>query len=644
MTTQSPEKTATKAPVASPPPVNEPEEMIIDTSKMNEGKRDALELAEASRDSFSQRSSFCASLFMGDFDADAMFPYPAQSDEDRAAGDVFLKKLNAYLRDKTDPDQIDIDGEVPQEVIDGLVELGALGIKVPKEYSGLGLSQTNYARAAVQLGSWCGNLTALLSAHQSIGVGQPLMQFGTDEQKRKYLPKVATDTISAFALTERGVGSDPARMQTTATLTEDGKHWVINGEKLWCTNGTKAGVIIVMAKTPPKIIKGRERNQISAFIVEMDTPGIEIVQRCRFMGLKALYNGVIAFKDVKIPADNLIGGEGRGLKVALTTLNTGRLTLPAACLGTTKRCLEINREWAAEREQWGAPIGHHAAIAEKIARMASNMFATEAMTFYTTALVDRKQGDIRIEAALCKMWGTERGWEDVDETMQIRGGRGFETAASLAERGAAAIPVERLMRDSRINKIFEGSSEIMRLFIAREALDPHLKAAGAVLNPKLPVKRRLKTAVSALGFYALWYPKQWLPAGFSVAGKAHPKLRRHVRYGARGSRRLSRALIHSMGKFGPALEREQVILGHIVDIGAELFAISASCARATHMIENGTPPEEVLPIVDFFCREAKLRIRDHHKGIRKNNNKRGYKLARNVLDGKHPNLEAGIVG
>ena len=223
----------------------------------------------------------------------------------------------------------------------------------------------------------------------------------------------------------------------------------------------------------------REEAQITAFIVDMDTPGVEVALRCRFMGLKALYNGVIRFANVRVPRENIILAEGKGLRVALTTLNTGRLTLPAACVGMAKRCLATSKAWAAERVQWGAAIGKHAAIADKIARMAADIFAMESMTFYTASLVDRdKKADIRIEAAMCKMWATERTWEIVNDTMQIRGGRGFETAASLAARGEKPVPVERWMRDCRINTIFEGSSEILRLFLAREALDPHLQVAG----------------------------------------------------------------------------------------------------------------------------------------------------------------------
>ncbi|MCE9614299.1 MAG: acyl-CoA dehydrogenase family protein [Lentisphaerae bacterium] len=616
---------------------------VIDTSKMNEGKRQALELAESSREAAGQVPSFVGQLFMGRLPWELIDPYPEPTAEDRAAGDDFLARLDAFLRTHTDPDAIDRDGEIPQEVMDGLAALGAFGIKIPTAYGGLGLSQVTYSRAAMLLGSHCGNLTALLSAHQSIGVPQPLLVFGTDDQKRRYLPRVAAGELSAFALTEVGVGSDPARMQTHAEPTADGQHFVLNGEKLWCTNGTRAGVMVVMARTPPKVVNGKERNQITAFIVEATMPGVSVVHRCRFMGLRALYNGVIRFENVKVPRENILLAEGKGLRVALTTLNTGRLTLPSACVGLSKRCLGIVRRWAGAREQWGAVIGKHAAIADKIARLAADTFAMEAMTLLTAALVDRHQTDIRLEAAMCKMWGTERAWRIVDDTMQIRGGRGYETADSLRARGEAPIAVERFMRDSRINLIFEGSSEIMRLFIAREALDPHLKLGGAALNPKLPVATRLAAGARAAVFYAGWYVRQWV--GWVGGGRGagmHPALRRHARYAEATSRRLARALFHAMLRHGPKLEREQVLLGRLVDIGTDVFAIAATCARAQSLVDGGHG-EEALALADVFCRDSRGRVEEAFRASAHNTDHARYRLAREVLEGKFTWLEDGIL-
>jgi hypothetical protein len=496
------------------------------------------------------------------------------------------------------------------------------------------------------LGSYDANLTALISAHQSIGVPQPLIMFGTEEQKRKFLPRVAKGEISAFALTESGVGSDPATMTTRAEPTADGKYFVINGEKLWCTNGVKAGVIVVMAKTPPKIVKGKEKSQVTAFIVEMDTPGVEVAHRCHFMGLRALYNGVVKFTNVVVPRENIIWGEGKGLRVALTTLNTGRLTLPAACTGAAKRCLQIAKKWANNRVQWGAPIGKHAAIADKVAHIAANTFAMESMTLLVASMVDKdKKADIRLEAAIAKLWGTEEAWRIVDETMQIRGGRGYETADSLKARGEEPVAIERMMRDCRINTIFEGSTEIMRLFIAREMLDPHLKVSGAVLDSRKPMAERLKAALKAGLFYAGWYPRQWFPFGSGVPAGVPGKLAKHLRYASKTSRRLARRLFHAMVLYGPKLEREQVLLGRFVDIGAELFAITATCSRAASLARQGSDGQkaEAIQLADYFCKSSRLRVERLFRGLKENVDREGYEVAQMVLKSDVRPLEEGIV-
>jgi alkylation response protein AidB-like acyl-CoA dehydrogenase len=634
--------------VPTPDPETKPTDeqaSLIDTSKMNEGQRAALEMTEAARESVPERKSFAGGLFMGECNLSAVFPYPEQSPLDRDQGDAFLQRLEAFLRDKVDPDEIDRTGEIPDEVIAELARMGAFGIKIGTVYGGLGLSQTNYSRAAMLLGSYDANLTALVSAHQSIGVPQPLILFGTEEQKKKFLPRVAKGEISAFALTEAGVGSDPATMTTKAEPSADGKYYTINGEKLWCTNGVKAGVIVIMAQTPPKVVNGKSKKQVTAFIVDMDTPGVEVTHRCHFMGLRALYNGVVKFTNVVVPRENIIWGEGKGLRVALSTLNTGRLTLPAGCTGAAKRCLQIVKKWANDRVQWGAPIGKHAAIADKIARMAAHTFAMEAITLLVASMVDKdKKADIRLEAAFAKMWGSEEAWRIVDETMQIRGGRGYETAQSLKARGEEPIGVERLMRDCRINMIFEGSSEIMRLFIAREMLDPHLKVSGAVLDSRKPLGERFKAALKAGLFYATWYPKQWLPFGSGVPAGTHARLAKHLRYASRTSRRLARRLFHAMAVHGPKLEREQVLLGRFVDIGADLFAIVASCSRASSLLKDSSgQPSEVLELADYFCRSARLRIERNFDGLRSNTDRQAYKVAQTILGSKMHCLEDGIV-
>jgi len=628
--------------MASQRPAPEEPRSVIDMSKMTEGQRAALQVTEAAREAHDE-ISFAAHLFMGRFRIEKLHPCTDVDAGERARAEEFFAELAAFLREHVDADAIDRTGEIPDDVMAGLARLGAYGIKVPRAYGGLGFSQTTYCRACALIASHCMNTFAHVSVHQSVGVAQPVLLFGTDAQKKEFLPRVARGDLSAFALTERGVGSDPARLTTTAEPDGD-DFFRLTGEKLWCSNGTRAKLLIVAAKTPPKLVDGKPRPQITTFVVEADTPGIEVVHRCQFMGLRALYNGVIRFTNVRVPRANIVGGEGRGLRVALSTLNAGRLSIPASSLGMAKKSLAIARAWSAEREQWGVPIGQHAAIAEKIRRIAAHAFALEAMLLVTSRLVDRdKHADIRLEAAMCKLWGTEKAWTCLDDVMQIRGGRGYENVSSLRARGERPDPVERMMRDNRVTTIFEGSSEIMRLFIMREALDPHLKLAGLALNSERPWRERLACAVKAAAFYATWYPRRWLPYGANVPGDFHPRLAGHLRRVAGRARELARTLFHQMVKFGPQLEKRQVLLGRIADIGADLFALAASCVYAEKLLRDGEPEAKILALVDDFAAQAHERVGRNFRGVGKNSDACGYALAQQVVAGEHAWLERGIL-
>ncbi|MFQ5729792.1 MAG: acyl-CoA dehydrogenase family protein [Waddliaceae bacterium] len=482
---------------------------LIDTKEPGgKEKKEAMEIAEEAREKEYRHPSFGGNLFMGKFSSSMLFPFPEQSDEDKKIGDEFIEKLGTYLEKNLNPNEVDATREIPKPVIDEMAKMGVFAMKVPKEYNGLGFSVTNYNRTVMKVASYCGATAVLISAHQSIGVPQPLKMFGTEEQKKKYLPGFREGKISAFALTEPEVGSDPAQMSTEAKLSDDGKYYILNGTKLWCTNGTIADVIVIMARTAPKIVRGKEKKQISAFILEMNSPGIEVVHRCDFMGLKGIYNAALKFTDVKIPVENLIWKEGRGLAMALATLNTGRLTLPAACAGVAKLCLAISRRWGKERVQWGLPVGLHEAGREKLAYISSTTFAMEAMAWLTSAWADQESVDIRIEAAMAKLFCTEALWKITDLTLQLRGGRGYETASSLIARGEPGYPVERAMRDCRVNTILEGSSEIMRLFLAREAMDPHMRNLGDLIRKKLPMGQMLAGILKLLGHYSVWYSGQ----------------------------------------------------------------------------------------------------------------------------------------
>lgn len=608
--------------------------MSIDTSKMSKDKAAALEIAEAARDEMKDKS-LAGGLFVGELNYDNCVPFPEEDINSAKKSKQYLDEFTEIM-EEISPGEIDRTGEITDDDLEKLARVGAFAVKVPEKYGGRGLSQMGYSKGAMVTGKYCGNIAALLSAHQSIGVPQPLLMYGTDEQKEEYLPKFAKGEISAFALTEEPVGSDPAKLETVAEPTEDGEHFIINGTKLWCTNGVKASTIIVMARTPDK----NGRKQITAFIVDMAMPGVEILHRCRFMGLKALYNGVIKFTNVKVPKDNIVLAEGKGMRVALNTLNIGRLTIPAICVGAAKQCITMAREWAANRVQWGQAVGKHQLVADKIARMVSNTYAMEAMVELCANTADKKTADIRVESAMAKMWATEAYWDVVDDTMQVKGGRGYETEQSLEARGSTPDPIERMFRDARINLIFEGSSEIMRLILAREALDPHLKVAGDVLNSKAPWGKRIKAAIKSGLHYATWYPKQWLPVlSAGVPGLA-PEFKPYIRYVRRASKRLARTLFHSMLRYGPGLDKQQILLSRLTEIGTELFVIATTVFKANTKISLKGKSSRHYLITDTVFNNSKHKIENLFKDIRNNPDNKNYKFARNVLDGRYKDLEA----
>ncbi len=600
-------------------------------------ERESLRVAEAARQTEWTEPSFLREIFLGNLQMHLIRPIPDAMRE-RPEFTAFYERLKTFLRDVVRPGEIDAAGEYPPEVVSGLKRLGAFGMKIPVEYGGLGLSQVEYGRVMELLGSYDGNISALLSAHQSIGVPQPVKIFGTPEQKSRFLPRCAAGAISAFALTEDGVGSDPAQLSTTAVLSADGQSYILNGRKLWCTNGTIAELLVVMARHPGS-------KKISAFVVEADSVGVRVVRRCRFMGLKALANAVLSFENVKVPKENLIGAEGQGLKIALVTLNTGRLALPAGTTGVAKVSLETCRNWAAERVQWGQPIGKHEAIAHKIADMAANAFAMESVSDLASRMADRGGYDIRLEAAAAKEWNTVTGWRIIDETIQVRGGRGYETEQSLADRGETPYPVERAMRDYRINLIFEGSSEIMHLFMAREAVDRHLQVAGAMIDPDKPVGAKL-AALPRIGlFYAGWYPTRWLGWGRWPRYSGFKGLAPHLRFAERATRKLSREIFHGMIVHKAKLQRRQAFLFRTVDIAMEIFAMAACISRVRTMRDEKHPHAgEAAQLADLFCLNARRKVRRLFHEMWHNDDLFKYRVGQSVQKGEHVWFEAETMG
>lgn len=609
----------------------------------------ARAVAEEARESGWEKPSFAKELFLGRFPLDLVHPFPRPAPDEAARTDVFLADLERYCRG-IDGSVIERDARIPDEYVAGLAELGCFGLKVPVEYGGLGLSQVAYNRALMVVSSVHGSLGALLSAHQSIGVPEPLKLAGTEEQKKKFLPRCAKGAISAFLLTEPDVGSDPARMASTATPTDDSSAYLLDGVKLWTTNGVVAELLVVMARVPRS--EGRpgepgsgHRGGISAFVVEADSPGITVEHRNAFMGLRGIENGVTRLNQVRVPAENLVGREGDGLKIALTTLNAGRLAIPAMCAGAAKWSLKIAREWSAERVQWGRPVGEHGAVAAKISFIAATAYALEAVLDLAGRMSDEGRNDIRIEAALAKLWSSEMACRIADDLVQIRGGRGYETAASLAARGERAVPVEQLLRDLRINRIFEGSSEIMRLLIAREAVDAHLAAAGDLADPKANLQHKAKAALGASGFYARWLPhlvsgKGQLPTSYSEFGS----LATHLRFVERNARKLARSTFYGMARWQAGMEKHQSFLGRVVDIGAELFAMSAACVRADmEHTEDPVRGAAAVDLADAFCRQSRLRIERLFAALWENTDDTDHRISRGVHGGEYTWLEAGVL-
>ncbi|HKR99160.1 MAG TPA: acyl-CoA dehydrogenase family protein [Candidatus Dormibacteraeota bacterium] len=608
----------------------------------NIDERESRQVAESAREAAWTLPSFGRELFLGNFQLDLIHPQPQPDAAAVEKGERFLERLRAFLEENVDPMQIERDAKIPDEVLDGLKQLGALGMKVSEEYGGLGLTQVYYNKALQLAGGAHSSLTALLSAHQSIGVAEPLRLFGSEEQKRKWLPLVAKDHISAFLLTEPDVGSDPARMAATATPSEDGSGYILNGRKLWATNGAIADVVVVMAKVPKS---DGHRGGISAFVLDYHSEGVTIENRNSFMGLRGIENSVTLLENVFVPTENLIGKEGEGLKIALSTLNTGRLALPAICVAAGKWATKVAREFAAERVQWGAPVGKHDAVAQKIAFIAGTAFGLEAMLDVASRLADDKKQDIRIEAALAKLFGSEMGWKLLDELMQIRGGRGYETAESQKARGEKPVPVEQALRDMRINRIFEGSTEIMHLFIAREAVDQHLQVAGDILEPNVALSDKAKAAMQAGAFYAKWLPQLVVGEGQKPgAYNEFGELAGHLRYIERASRKLARSTFWAISRYQAKLEKKQALLGRIVDIGAELFAMSSAVVYANTLAsERPDRADQARELADLFCTQSRRRIEGLFHDLWSNDDDHNYRAAQNVLKGRYEWFEEGMI-
>ena len=609
----------------------------------------AMQLAEDARQVEWDSDSFTAELFMGNLRWDLIHPFPAQDPDDRKIGEDYIEKIRPVIERAIDPWKVDEEGQYPTEALDAMAEVGLFGMRIPKEYGGLGFSVTNYARVLQFIGGYCATTVAYLSAHQSIGVPQPVIQFGTEDQKRRLLPRLARGEVSAFSFTEAAVGSDPSRVTATARLTPDGKHYVLNGNKLYCTNvtGPKTSLVGVIARTPDKILPdGTSFPQMTCFVLETNWPGIDRSRRCHFMGLRGLENGIMTLRDVMVPVENMIGQPGDGLKIAITTLNIGRLGIPAGAIGSGMAMVDDAKWWTSTRQQWGQPIGKHQALAKLVSDYMAQLFAMRAMMGVTCSFADQDHVDIRLETLVAKYWASETLWRMYDEYLQARGGRGYERASSLYARGERPAAVEQGMRDARINRIFEGSTQVMPLMMTREALDVHFKLMMPLLKPK-PGQSPSKTqaALKAAKFYAGWLPKiMWPGRGDALpAPNLDARNRKHLAYIAKTSKRLARRLFVTMSKYGPKLEAEQLILGNYMDIGSELFVMSTTLSYADHLVAKTPEDRTPLDLADLFCQGARHRIEECFDAVQHNFNRSYTEVADLLMDGKLDWLARGSI-
>jgi alkylation response protein AidB-like acyl-CoA dehydrogenase len=604
-------------------------------------------VAEAARNKGSY-SGFLAGLFVADvrWDLLASVGIPPVGPEASKFIDTFKTAISTL-----DPEGVDHDGELPESLLKSLATIGAFGIKIPKQFGGQGLTQYEYQKVATLCGSFDASLTVLLSAAQSIGVPEPLRLFGTDEQKAKYLPRLAQGEISGFALTERTVGCDIATVKTCAVrVKENGKTvaYRLTGEKFFITNSAKAdgeflaSMLVVIARvvdSPNELHDPTVPKRYGAFIVESGWPGCSVT-RLRFEGVRGIYNGAPTFDHVYVPAENRLGTEEDGLRIALATLTVGRLTLPAACLGGLKQCLSFMRWWGGARVQWNKPIGEHSLIGEKLCRAAAYTLALEAIMALCGAWANNK-GDLRLESAAAKIIGSEWYWDVVNDLFQMRGGRGFMTAESQKRSGEPGVPVMRMLRDARINLVWEGTSEILRIWMAREALSPYIEQGIAFLRGSPAAK--LKASL----YYARLAARSWLPSSKTRRASAlfGENYAAWVRLIESSSKSLTRKSLVATIRHRQSLHHKQLLLKHLVDHSLLLFPLAATCWYASQPEVRGKPG--LLDLTTYLWHDTveKLHAASSMKrGISRHTKDTAvYMLAKRIMSGEYEWLEEGTM-
>ncbi|BCA53331.1 putative Acyl-CoA dehydrogenase [Nitrospira sp. KM1] len=615
-----------------------------------------LEKIEEARERLAGRS-FMTGLFSGRPDFSLLLA-PDESPEEKTAWDMFRPRLQTFLTTQVDPDEIERTAKIPDSVIKGLFALGAFAMKIPQEYGGLGFSCTNYGRALMLIASWSNILSLTVAVPQSIGIAMPLLLFGSDQQRKKYLPIVAWHALSAFALTESMTGSDAANIVTEAVLDADGETFVVNGGKLWCTNGSIARYVTLIARVPAKRErrgghmlwipvpegKGADQSVHTAFVLDMDAPGIRIRQRCQFEGCRGIENAYLTFADVPVPVGDLIGEVGWGLKYALTILNIGRaISIPAICLGMAKQAWQPTLDRANTRLTFQKPLAERQTQRIRLGRMASSLFAMEALASSVWRMADQHTFDIRTEAAIAKMFCSESAIRFLKDAQTLFGGMGYETADSKRMRGEPAFGIEQLVRDAEMYRIGEGATDILRPFVAREALNMHLEHAQKYFEDHMTGLRWVMAVGRLLGIYVPWYMKQWIPKPLPPHPEfRRPKVRHKLRFVERASRQLARATFYAMVWHREALRDDQGRQNRIENIGEGLFVIAAT-ALAAQAEERRIGQTGVWDLADEVFRDTKVQVKEQISMLISNEDAQVTAVGTNALRGTYPMLSEGII-
>lgn len=569
---------------------------------------------------------FVRSLFFGQLRLVKILPYPEQTVDDGRRTDSLLEDLGRFLETHVDPDRIDAEEEIPSEVIAGLGQLGVMGMTVPKAYGGGGYSHTAYCRALERIARRCGSTAVLVGAHQSIGL-KALVLNGTEEQKRRWLPDLASGKeLAAFALTEPEAGSDAANVQTRAEISDDGRYWILNGDKKYITNGALAGMMTVMARTEVNH-HGQMKDKVTAFIVTPDLPGFEVVHPNRSKcGIRGTWQATLRFNNMQVPRENVLGDLGRGLKVALTVLDYGRCTLSAGCVGGAKVALEMSIAHARERRQFGRSLADFHMTRQKLARMAELTYAMDALTYLAAGLVDRHDPDMMLETAICKLFCSEVSWRVIDDAVQIHGGQGYMREAGL----------ERMLRDARINRIVEGATEVMTSFVTLMGI----KAVGEEFEQILQAARH---PIDNFGRLSSFARHEWrdIVRGPRCEG-LHPRITSEGQMLANLTRRLARAVSRLLAVHQQKILDLQLLHQRIAWSVIEMYAMAAVISKLQSKLEqaegNGAAGllEKEIIIGKGFCRHAGNRVARRLKGLRRNHDRYRLKVADVVLGSSEP--------